>query len=773
MTKHRLAFLILLILVQLSIYAQIKISGHVTESDSTTPIEFVNVALLKQDSTFLQGTATDQMGIFSFKDITSGNYILSVSFMGYEHKYITIKKEEKDIDLNNIAMQTSTVALSDITITANAVINKSDRKLITPSQTQINSSSNGLDLLKKLQLPRININPLDNSVSTSGNGTVQLRINGVQVTNAEVTALRPEDIVRVEFHDDPGVRYGNAAAVIDYITIRKVSGGNVNGDFMNDIVDNIGFAEDNFAAKYNHKKSEFAVNTYYHHRKIDWTRENEEKFIFPNKELHRIEKGEPTLLKENYLNTALTYNLMEKDKYFFNTTFRYNYQDDPNEYSDRIGKIITSDNPVPLSIYDHSSSKSNSPALDLYYQRNLKNDQLLIFNIVGTYINSQNERTYKENRGNNTVTDIYSDISGNKYSLIGEGIYERKIGEAKLTGGIKHVQTYTNNEYKGSTIADISMRQAESYMYGEYQLKKGKFNYMANLSVIRFYYSQGQDAQKKYTLQPSVRIGYNPNDDVYFRYRFNVWNHTPSLANLNNVEQAIDSLQIRRGNPGLKTYQSYNNTLTAGYKKGIFSADLYTMYSYQNKPVMESIIYENNMFIRTYENQKAYHRITGELTLKLKPWKDYITLTAAPAINRYISIGNNYTHTYTNERIRLSIDVMYKNWVANIEYQTPWDYVYGESLNSGEKFHTAIIGYVKPNWSVMAGAFNLFGGTYERKDKNWSHFNPVNSNIYTKNLTQLFFVKCSFNINFGRQYSSDNKRLNNNDSDSGVMKGSK
>jgi hypothetical protein len=38
--------------------------------------------------------------------------------------------------------------------------------------------------------------------------------------------------------------------------------------------------------------------------------------------------------------------------------------------------------------------------LDLYFQRNLKNNQLLIVNVVGTYIGSKSNRIYQEERSN-------------------------------------------------------------------------------------------------------------------------------------------------------------------------------------------------------------------------------------------------------------------------------------------------------------------------------------------------------------------------------------
>lgn len=768
-----LSFIVSLILSQFVWSQNTNISGRIVDKTNSSPIEFANISLLDRDSVFVKGVNSDENGLFSINHNQADNCFLSVSYMGYDTSYIPVNKsDKKNNNLGDILLEPSSVLLNEATVTAQSVINKDDRKLITPSQAQIQASTSGLDLLQKLQLPRINIDYINNKISAAGNGEVQLRINGVEVTQAEIVSLRPEDIVRIEFHDDPGVRYGNVAIVLDYITRRKESGGNVNGNATHGLK-SIGFIEDYLAAKYNNKKSEFSVSSNWSHRSIDWTRTNDETFVFPDQEMHRKEEGLPTNFKQHNVNTTANYSLMDKDNYFFNAKFRYNFSDMPNSYSDRKGILATSYNPVPLSITDHSSDKSNSPALDLYFQKNLKNEQLLIFNVLGTYITSTNNRHYTEFREETPVTDITSHITGDKYSLIAEGIYERKLGIGKLTTGLKLKQTYSNNTYAGDIDRDISMNQSENYVYGQYHIKKGKFSYMAGVTGTRFYYSQEDKSQEKYLIQPTVRVNYNPNDDTYFRYRFNLWGHIPSLSELNDVQQAMDSLQMRRGNPNLKSNYSLFNSISAGYKKGIFNVDFRAEYTYRNKPIMESILFEDGVFIRTSENQIEHHHVNIDATFKFRPLKDHLTISVTPGINRYISHGNNYLHTYTNKYIRANLDAMYKGWVLTMWGGTSWDWFYGENMYEGETLYMMGLGYNKPSWSIMLAAFNPFGGSYKRYEENWSKLAPSKNQVYTGDLKQMFGIRASFNINFGRQFNGGDRRINNSDTDSGIMSGAK
>lgn len=770
--KLRLTILTLLIYFVTTTEAQVKVSGSVVDANTRNTVEFANIALLKNDSTFYAGASSDTLGIFAFNNIPKDNYILSATFVGYTKTYIPIQVNGNDVNIGTVSLATSDVLLKDVTVTANAVIQKSDRKIIIPSDAQIKASNSGVTLLRNLQLSRIIINPITNAITIPSGDAVQLRINGVEVTIAEVVALHPEDIIRIEYHDEPGMRYGGAAAVIDYITRRKESGGSLSANLTN-TPHKIGYAEDYFSAKVNHKKSEFGVNAYWHLRDLEWTRENKETFVFPDKILERQEEGEPTKVKENSLNLAANYSLLETDNYMFNATFRNRYNDEPNEFSNRKSTIYSSDGSAPLSILDESSSSSNTPSLDLYFQKNLKNEQLLIFNVVGTYINSKSTRLYQERRKEKLTTDILSDVRGDKYSLITEAIYERKIGQGKLSAGLKHTQSYTNNTYSGDVATDINLKFAETYGYAEYQLRKGKFNYTFGLGLMRTYNSQGKNSNKKYIPRPTLRVSYNINDNAYIRYNGLISGYSPSLSDLNNVEQKIDSLQIRRGNPNLETVTYYVNTLNAGYNKGIFGIELYMRHSYDHKPIMEQITFEDGKFIRSNINQKGFHRLYAETTIKVKPLKDYLTLSVTPGVSRFISYGETFTHTYTSWRVRGSIVANYKQWSLSAEAYTRWNNFWAETQNIGERIHMLMAGYNAKKWSLNIGVLEPFSNNYSVGSRNLSALAPNQSDVYTNKLNKIIMINFSLNLNFGRQYKAADKRLNNDDNDSGIMSGSK
>ena len=70
-----------------------------------------------------------------------------------------------------------------------------------------------------------------------------------------------------------------------------------------------------------------------------------------------------------------------------------------------------------VDMIDLSGSAYQAPALDLYYQRDLKHNQTLVFNVVGTYNQTKSTRIYQESKHEQLLTDVNNVVDGDKYSI--------------------------------------------------------------------------------------------------------------------------------------------------------------------------------------------------------------------------------------------------------------------------------------------------------------------------------------------------------------------
>lgn len=767
----KLSIILGMLFLCISLEAANKISGKVTDDSTNQGIEYANVSLMAQDSTFITGAATDNSGNFLLKEVKDGNYILCISCIGYDNSYLSIRNLKANLQLGELPLSANGVLLEGVTITASPVIKKTDRQIILPTEMQAKAASNGLTLLRNLQLSRIIINPVNNNISAPGGENVQLRINGVEVTQAEVIAIRPADVIRIEYIDNPGARYGNVAAVLNYIVKRRESGGNISTDLTNGISSKTGYGEYNLSAKYNFNKSEISTTAYWGRRDLKWTRENYESFRFPELFQENKEIGEPTKVKYDALNFNLNYSYQDNDKQLLNIALRNNYNDTPHSMADRISTLHEGE--AVYSISDLSSSKVVIPSLDIYYQRNLKHKQTIYADVVASYLDSKNERTFVQKMPDKDDTDIYSNTKGQKYSIIGEGIYEKQFNDGKFTGGVKHTQAYLQNKYAGNVENKITMNTAETYLFAEYQSKIKGLNYTVGIGAMRTYNSQEEYSSEKYIFKPTLSLSYSINGQWFFRYNGYVSGYAPSLSDLNDISQAMDKYQIRKGNPDLNSVTFAANTLTASWQSKYISVELFGRYSYDSKPIMESTYYEDGHFIRTTENHKGFHRMNLETTIQLRPYKEYIALKITPFLNRYVSYGNAYTHTHTNAGLRGSLMAMYKNWVLMAEMNTSNHILWGETLTREEKLHTIMAGYNTEKWSVSAGVLNPFTKKYDQEIENLSKLAPYRQLAYSKNLSPMFMVNVSFSLDFGKRKDSQGRRINNKDVDTGILSGSK
>lgn len=766
----KLSIILGVLSLSISSLAANKITGKVIDESSNQSVEYANVRLMTPDSTFVTGVATDDGGNFLLKEVKDGDYLLCVSCIGYSESYLSIRNLRENLQLGELSLSPDNVRLEGVTITASPVIKRTDRQIILPTEMQTKAASNGLALLKNLQLSRLVVNPIDNSIGLPGGESVQLRINGIEVTQAEITAIRPADVLRIEYIDNPGARYGNVGAVLNYIVKRRESGGNISADLSNGVSDT-GYGEHNLSARYNFNRSELSTTVYWGRRDLEWTRENYESFRFPDAYQENKELGRPTRIKYDNLNFNLNYSYQENDKQLFNVAFRNSYSDTPHSLSDRISTLY--DGETSYSISDRTSSRTNIPSVDIYYQRNLKNKQTIYADVVASYLHSNNERNFLQQSAGDTDTDIRSLTKGEKYSVIGEGIYEKQFNRGKFTGGVKHTQAYLQNTYTGDVDRKVTMNTAETYLFAEYQSKLKALDYTVGIGAMRTYNSQGQQSSEKYIFKPSLSLSYSLNGQWFFRYNGYISGYAPSLAQLNDISQAMDKYQIRRGNPALKSVTFYANTLTASWQSRYVSVELFGRYSYDDKPIMETTYQEDGHFIRTTENHKGFHRLNIETAIQVRPYKEYISIKLTPFLNRYISQGNSYTHTHTNIGLRGNLMAMYKNWVLMAEMNTSNHTLWGETLTKEEKLHTIMAGYNTEKWSIAAGVLNPFTKKYEQEIENLSRQAPYRQLAYSTNLSPMFMVNVSFNLDFGKKRNGTGRRINNKDTDTGILSGNK
>ncbi len=766
--KNVLTFLLVFVALNTSLQAT-DIAGRVIGATDKKPVEFVSAVLLKSDSTYISGSQTDISGNFSISgQFIKQDYLLKVSYVGYKTSYIKINNLASSIHLGDIELEENSRTLSEVTVTGNRIINKVDKQIVFPDQMQVKTSANAFDLLSSMNLSRLIIDPV-NRTAKIGMDEVQLRINGIRATVKEVVALRSQDIAHVEFYEDPGVRFGNEAvgAVVNFITIKeRQSGGYVSVDGRNAFA--TGFGDDNITFKANYKKSEFGLNyniSYrdYNNRWIDIS----SLFNFADEPITREQKGIKAPMEYQTHNVNLSYNLTNPDKYVFNIVLKdYIYNSNrTNAYN-----LFYSNSLKQTFSKQDNDDYYNSPVLDIYYRKEMKNKQSLTINTVGTYIKTDNESDYVESIDNEALTSIYNRVKGNKYSLITEAVYNKEFDKMVFSTGIKHTQGYAENIYTGNNPFVSNMKNADSYIFAQLQgsLTK-KLSYTIGVGGARVWFKEGKNEATFYTLRPSMRLAYNVNNNFNIKYNLTITTPTPSLGQLSSVVQQVDSFRINRGNPNLKPYNRYTNSISLSYDKGSLSANAYLLYIYTRKQIVQAYHIEEDKIIGLSENHKSSNYFSLQGNANIRIIKDVWNIGGWYGLFRAISNTNTATHTYTGAFGGINSNVFYKGFNLTMGFNSRWKDLWGETISYGEDWSYIEAGYKHKEAKLSIGMSYPFKGYWSSGNKNMSKIAPSTTWSYIEENGHMLYLRFSWNMNFGRKYKAGEKTLQNTDSDKGIL----
>ena len=681
---------------------------------------------------------------------------------------------------DTLQIKPSDFVLQEVTVQSKNVIQKVDRQILLPNKEQRKAASDGISLLQNLQIPRIVISPIDNSVKTLSDESVQLRINGVEASTADVKAINPKDIIRIEYHDQPGVRYNGAAAVVDYIVKHRDTGGSLMLAGTNGLT-LPGIGNYYLAGKVHFGKSSIQAVATYAPYDIYWTRTNNETYHFSTGKIENNEVGEPTRYKTYPVNVSLNYNWTNGDKNMLNIRLRDNMAYTPCGPSDRDSRLYQPTD--SFEIHDHDKSSSQSPSLDIYYQHNLPHKQHLYFDVVGTYINTHSDRRFLQTPLFGSVstdtTDVISRVRGDKWSLIGEAIYEKEWENIMLTIGARHNQQWVKNTYLGSTEATVNMTTGETYAFAEMRHRVDKFSYVVGIGAMHTLINQAGQKQSTWIARPQLTTSYDFGKGWFWKYKGYVSGYQPSLSQLSDITQQIDKYQMRRGNPNLRSVMYVSNEMELSWQSKHVNLNLWANYSYDHKPIMEEtfekIIDGSPYAIRMYDNQRGYHKLNVSPSVQVKLLDNKLMFNVTPFVKYMVSQGNNYHHEHVNYGVRGGIFYLLKGWRFYADVVTAQHNLWGETLTIGELTHDIGINYNSEHFGfgiMMVNPFSPHGSRTITKDL--SALAPTANTAVMQNYRQVLMLNFNVNLDFGSRASTRGyQRINNEDTESGILSGSK
>lgn len=790
MIFKRLALSLLVSLLVSTLYAQMRITGRVSDSKSK-PLAFVSVALFR-DSSLLMTTASDEQGSFRISYNYKPNEIYSIKFSTIGYRPFTKDFTYSDTFSFKIVLQEEEVALENVTVTAvkPLITRKADRYIINVENSFLANSSSGLDLLQKS--PGIWV---DNNgrIRIRGNQPVLVMINDIVLRMSEdelteyLRSLKSEDISRIEVINTPPSEFeASGAGGIIHIILKKTRKTGLNGSLNTRYVTQGKRPLFSSGASLDYKIKSLLLFASYSYTKDKSYYYATSDIIYPDISIYNSYTERNNNNKRQQYRAGLVYD--------FSTNQSLGIQVMGN-----INRLVQS---FETDVFYSSGSKNiTGNAISSWIRKPSLTSTTLNYSwkldSAGSFLKLIADYTTSEKYELNNFSSFYNDTSRNSIyrnsSPAATDIYSVQVdytqplsNQSEIKTGIKYTSVKRDNilvrEDFINTDWVINKPASNHFIYNETLLMAycsfekilGKTSLKAGLRAEDTHVkgnsvsSHEQFKRQYFGLFPSIFILHSLNakksNSAYLNYSRRL--ERPSFSSLNPYRLQFDDYTISVGNPNL--LPQYSNKVELGgsfsnnYMASIYFLKTENIVGELANPIANNIIeYQSQNF----DNSTEYG-INGSFQVKIfKNWEASNSLSLfslSYRINDFkvkqTTFSGRSVHTITLKNI---LDIN-----AIVDYRSPY-------VNANSKIahlFTSDIGFSRKvlngNGRIRLYCSDIFNTL---RDKTTTDYNKTHIVFFQKRPTRTFSLSFSYSFSSGKKFNLKKIEQGSNDEKTRIL----
>ncbi|MDE6268002.1 MAG: hypothetical protein K2M04_02850 [Muribaculaceae bacterium] len=760
-----IAFLMLVLpLAALPLQAR-TIEGRVLSSNDSTAVTGAMCRLVAGEKPLVM-TSADADGAFSLATDERGALRLEVSMTGFSPTEILIEAGSKNIHLGNIYLDEG-VKLGEVTVTANTTVSRKGRTIVFPSVTDVKSSTTSISLFQKLPLAGLSANPVNRTLTVDG-GSPMILINGVPSDMADVNALQPKDIEKIEYSRVTPARYADKGTTgVIMITVKKRNdGGQVYAWGRSAL--NTAFMDGNVRASYHQGASQWSLYYNPSWRNYQAVYDNTTEAYIGNDFRVDLEEHDRNPFNYVYHQVRLKYDFSPSEKTLFSATFSAMPMNNR-----RRTLAHTSDSEAgEYDNFNRSTSKDFAPSLDLFLRQDFNDNNSLEVQVVGTLSQSDyrrdNQYFYPDGREQSYVMNVDS----RRRSLISEINYIHNFGaNTQLSAGFQNTVSHSTNTYLTSDYKPV-LTENNNYVYARLGQQINKVYVSASTGAKLFWIKN--DMNKRHfirnltTVQATWGINNQWNVQGAFRYSPSI----PSLSALTDYAQQITPYLMTNGNPDLKVAELFVYQIMPSFQYKKLSASLLMGLVAGRNGVVSDVAYVGDrLFLSQSVNSKSNRTYSSNLNVRMSDLKGF-GFNVSVEFARYTCSGEKWSHSLNS--VSGSVTVWWNKGPYTISYwrEIPGKYMNGHYVGKGENGDALQFDW-KPNkhWTIGASWMYMFDRKGTRYPSwNYSAVNPSYTDRYIKNNGNMVVLSVSYSADFGKIFRTGRRNLNNSDSGSSLLR---
>ena len=767
MKRFNVLFMVLCYtLCSVSAWSQHTVKGVVKDKE-THPVIGASVIIRSlQDTLNHKGCITGENGQFTIEKIKSGKYRIEISFIGYTD-YRQEFELDQSLDLGEIVLSENTMLLDEVVVTSSMVkrfADKKEYKLTNIEKGQYSSALSALEHLPKIQV-------IDQTVNSVDGKAVKILINGIPSTPTDLSVISPENISKIDYYTQPPIQYSNMGlgAVINVVTKEKQNGGSVGLNTQNAVTTGFGNNVVNFKYNWGHSQLGVTYNINYRNYNKRILDENM-TYAVGGKTYQKQKTGKNSPYAYEQQLAEISFNNSKPDNYIFSTKLSFNSL---NRRRSSKQDIFSTIDDVVFEKFGESSDKDKyiSPVMDMYFSKTFNAKHELTMNLVGTYYKSDYDYRYSELSGGVTDFETATNINLDKYSFIGEAVYNYNMKTAQLYVGSRYM--YNNSTQKNLPSNNRTLTN-EIYSYlGIAGMLGKKFNYSDSAGVNGNIFTTIENKEYKFVyFRPQVKLGYfiDESSDLTFNYEVNTEN--PAISSLTYNPYFKDANYLYVGNPNLKPSNNHDLSLSyfKGFKKFVISAEV--AYSYNKDAIAPVFQSDDTNIIETFGNLDNAQNMKASLFLQWYPFSNNILrLRLYSEVFHPINALENEKWNYTGYSFIPSVNLAYKKWGVSVFYQTEKKSLVGQTMKTIPSMASVEVSYSPVKNLTLTG-----GIRYPFYDS-WKQTTSVSGTSLLQrdeteriiNNANMVYINLVYNFAFGKNKSNVKFKIQNKDKDSGIL----
>ena len=651
----------------------------------------------------------------------------------------------------------TTQDFDEIVIKAPKVIRKPDMDVLYPSESAVENSKNGMQLLTHLMIPTLTVNEVMGSISASGQD-VQLRINGREASVEQVRSLLPESIKRVEWIDNPGLRYNGATYVLNVITSNPSAGGSLMLSAQPALTTRFG----NYYAdvKLNSGKSQWSLGaTYKMTDNIKAHRDYNETFFYPDgNSLTRTEKPLGGAVDDNKASAWLSYSYIKPD-----TTVIYVSLQGFRDISSKEryeGLLSLSNEGSDIYLDNGNGSQGTTPSLSAYFEQHFPHRQTLVVDFGASFYRGHSFSNYRElmPESGNVLTDVSTYITDRNQGYAVEADYIKQWNTQRLTVGASYNANRNRSTYRNLDNSVFHQRQDKAYFFAEYYQRINNFTFTAGAGAqyTSFHFRESNQGNHSWNFRPQASLSYSINSNHRLRLGFSSWQTAPSLSETNIAPQQIDGFQWQIGNPNLKTSNSYMLSFRYSFSfprvDGTFGIRAFS----SPDAIAPRLYWEDERLITTFENSRGLKNIVFSLSPQVEVIPDWLAVAGSIEYRAERMEGSGYKLYNHNWSGNAQLMLSHYGFVLSAQYSKSARTLFGERLSWNEDLSIIDLSYNWNKWQFGVGMIMPFG----KYDQGSELLSQYNSNVKHMRVDlRIPYISVSYNLQWGRQKGGANKLI--------------